>query len=44
MAYIKCPGCNRDVDQNKYEDMLKKEINKKDRTHQSKERKYVFYQ
>ena len=23
MAYIKCPGCNRDVDQNKYEDMLK---------------------
>ena len=29
MAYIKCPGCNRDVDQNKYEDMLKKKINKK---------------
>ena len=29
MAYIKCPGCNRDVDQSKYEDMLKKEINKK---------------
>lgn len=29
MAYIKCPGCNRDVDQNKYEEMLKREVNKK---------------